>query len=210
MIDSSDQLLTLNPNVSRETIAKLDEYRNLIINAKFNLISKNDKEHIWIRHFHDSLRLIKFIKKNKKKIRILDIGSGAGLPGLPLSMVLDSDLFELSLCESNTKKSNFIANCCHNLSIFNVQIINDRVENIKNCSYDYIISRATAKINEIFSMSYHLNKNSTVYLLHKGVHVVDEINLTTKYWKFDYNIYENKLEKGSNIFEAKNIIKSIT
>ncbi len=210
MIDSSDQLLTLNPNVSRETIAKLDEYRNLIINAKFNLISKNDKEHIWIRHFHDSLRLSKFIKKNKKKIRILDIGSGAGLPGLPLSMVLDSDLFEFSLCESNTKKSNFIANCCHNLSIFNVQIINDRVENIKNCSYDYIISRATAKINEIFSMSYHLNKNSTVYLLHKGIHVVDEINLTTKYWKFDYNIYENKLKKGSNIFEAENIIKSIT
>ena len=203
MIDSSDQLLTLNPNVSRETIAKLDEYRNLIINAKFNLISKNDKEHIWIRHFHNSLRLSKFIKKNKKKIRILDIGSGAGLPGLPLSMVLDSDLFEFSLCESNTKKSNFIANCCHNLSIFNVQIINDRVENIKNCSYDYIISRATAKINEIFSMSYHLNKNSTVYLLHKGIHVVDEINLTTKYWKFDYNIYENKLKKGSNILKQK-------
>ena len=123
MIDSSDQLLTLNPNVSRETISKLNEYRSLIINAKFNLISKNDKEHIWIRHFHDSLRLSKFIKKNKKKIRILDIGSGAGLPGLPLSMVLDSDLFELSLCESNTKKSNFIANCCHNLSVFNTIII---------------------------------------------------------------------------------------
>ena len=92
----------------------------------------------------------------------------------------------------------------------NVTIINDRVENIKNHSFDYIISRATAKINEIFSMSYHLKKNSTVYLLHKGVHVVDEINSTTKYWKFDYNIHENKLEKGSNIFEAKNIIKSIT
>ena len=59
-------------------------------------------------------------------------------------------------------------------------------------------------------MSYHLKKNSTVYLLHKGVHVVDEINSTTKYWKFDYNIHENNLEKGSNIFEAKNIIKSIT
>jgi hypothetical protein len=43
-----------------------------------------------------------------------------------------------------------------------------------------------------------------------GVHVVDEINLTTKYWKFDYYIHKNNLEKGSNIFEAKNIIKSIT
>ena len=210
MIDSSDQLQTLNPYVSRETIKKLSDYRDLIISAKFNLVSKKDKEHIWIRHFHDSLRLIKFLEKNEKKNKILDIGSGAGLPGLPLSMVLNNDLFELVLCESNSKKANFIRNCSDQLDILNVQIINDRVENIKNHSFDYIISRATAKINEIFSISYHLTKNSTVYLLHKGVHVVDEINLTTKCWKFDYNIHKNNLEKGSNIFEAKNIIKSIT
>ena len=210
MIDSSDQLQTLNPYVSRETIKKLSDYRNSIISAKFNLVSQKDKEHIWIRHFHDSLRLIKFFEKNEKKTKILDIGSGAGLPGLPLSMVLDNDLFELVLCESNSKKANFIRDCCDQLDILNVQIINDRVENIKNHSFDYIISRATAKINEIFSISYHLTKNSTVYLLHKGVHVVDEKNLTTKYWKFDYNIHKNNLEKGSNIFEAKNIIKSIT
>ena len=209
MIDSSDQLQTLNPHVSRETIKKLSDYRDSIISAKFNLVSQKDKEHIWIRHFHDSLRLIKFFEKDEKKIKILDIGSGAGLPGLPLSMVLDNDLFELVLCESNSKKANFIRDCCDQLDIFNVQIINDRVENIKNHSFDYIISRATAKINEIFSISYHLNKNSTVYLLHKGVHVVDEINLTTKYWEFDYYIHKNNLEKGSNIFEAKNIVKSI-
>jgi len=210
MIDSSDQLQTLNPYVSRETIKKLSDYRDSIISAKLNLVSQKDKEHIWIRHFHDSLRLIKFFEKDEKKIKILDIGSGAGLPGLPLSMVLDNDLFELVLCESNSKKANFIRDCCDQLDILNVQIINDRVENIKNHSFDYIISRATAKINEIFSISYHLTKNSTVYLLHKGVHVVDEINLTTKCWKFDYNIHKNNLEKGSNIFEAKNIIKSIT
>ena len=210
MIDSSDQLETLNPYVSRETIKKLSDYRDSIISAKFNLVSNKDKDHIWIRHFHDSIRLRKFFEKNSKKIKILDIGSGAGLPGLPLSMVLDNDLFEFVLCESNNKKANFIQDCCDQLDISNVQIINNRVENIKNHSFDYIISRATAKINEIFSMSYHLNKNSTVYLLHKGVHVVDEINLTTKYWEFDYYIHKNNLEKGSNIFEAKNIIKSIT
>ena len=210
MIDSSDQFQTLNPNVSRETIGKLSDYRKLIINAKFNLVSKNDKEHIWIRHFHDSLRLSKFFGKIEKKVKILDIGSGAGLPGLPLSMVLDKNLLDFFLCESNTKKANFINDCCHQLDITNVQIINDRVENIKNDSFDYIISRATAKINDIFSMSYHLNKNSTIYLLHKGVHIVDEINFTTKYWKFDYSIHENNLEKGSNIFEAKNIAKTIT
>ena len=210
MIDSSDQLLNLNPYVSRETIQRLSEYRDLIINAKFNLVSKNDKNHIWIRHFHDSLRLVKFFKNLQKKVRILDIGSGAGFPGLPLSMVLDKDLFEFYLCDSNQKKANFIRGCCQKLNVSNIQTINERVENIKNISFDYIISRATAKISDIFSMSYHLQKNNTIYLLHKGIHVVDEINITTKYWKFDYNIHEADLEKGSNIFESKNIIKSIT
>ena len=110
MIDSSDQLETLNPYVSRETIKKLSDYRDSIISAKFNLVSKKDKDHIWIRHFHDSLRLTKFFEKNPKKMKILDIGSGAGLPGLPLSMVLDNNLFEFVLCESNNKKANFIKN----------------------------------------------------------------------------------------------------
>ena len=63
MIDSSDQLETLNPYVSRETIKKLSDYRDSIISAKFNLVSKKDKDHIWIRHFHDSLRLTKFFEK---------------------------------------------------------------------------------------------------------------------------------------------------
>ena len=72
MIDSSDQLETLNPYVSRETIKKLSDYRDSIISAKFNLVSKKDKDHIWIRHFHDSLRLGKFFEKNSKKIKIPD------------------------------------------------------------------------------------------------------------------------------------------
>ena len=126
MIDSSDQLETLNPYVSRETIKKLSDYRDSIISAKFNLVSKKDKDHIWIRHFHDSLRLTKFFEKNPKKMKILDIGSGAGLPGLPLSMVLDNDLFEFVLCESNNKKANFIKDCCDRLDISNVQIIKAR------------------------------------------------------------------------------------
>ena len=210
MIDSLEYFSELNPNVSRETIKKLSDYRDLIIDAKFNLISKNDLNHIWIRHFHDSLRLYEFLPKFDKKTRILDIGSGAGLPGIPLSMTLNKDLVEVTLCESSRKKANFIEDCSNFLGISNVKIINDRVENIRDQSYDYIISRATAKIIDIFSISYHLQAKNTIYLLHKGIHVVDEINFTTKYWKFDYNIHKNLIEKGSNIFEAKNIIKSIT
>ena len=57
MIDSPDALKELLPNVSRETIEKLAEFREMILEEDQNLISKNDKNFIWIRHFYDSLRL---------------------------------------------------------------------------------------------------------------------------------------------------------
>ena len=63
MEDSLDSFLAINPNVSRETINKLSNYRDFILSAKFNLISNNDKNNIWIRHFHDSIRLVKYIEK---------------------------------------------------------------------------------------------------------------------------------------------------
>ena len=85
MIDSPDALKELLPNVSRETIEKLAEFREMILAEDQNLISKNDKNFIWIRHFYDSLRLAQFITSNGNDI--IDIGSGAGLPGIPVSII---------------------------------------------------------------------------------------------------------------------------
>ena len=68
MIDSPDALKELLPNVSRETIEKLAEFREMILAEDQNLISKNDKNFIWIRHFYDSLRLAKFINSNGNDI----------------------------------------------------------------------------------------------------------------------------------------------
>ena len=85
MEDSSDSFSKLNNDVSRETLLLFHKYRDLIINEKQSLISKNDQKHIWIRHFHDSLRLSNFIELSN--LNIIDIGSGAGLPGIPLALV---------------------------------------------------------------------------------------------------------------------------
>ena len=209
MEDSSDSFKLLNPDVSRETIIRLSRYRELILSAKFNLIYNNDKKNIWIRHFHDSIRAAKYIKNNKS-IEILDIGSGAGFPGIPISLYLKEKFIKFHLCESSLKKTNFIKNCIEDLSIGNIEVIHSRVEDTKDLKFDYIVSRAVNKINELFSISYHLIKKNTVFLLHKGIHIDIEIEIATKYWNFEYNLYENDLEKGSYIFEAKNIIKSNT
>ena len=210
MEDSLDSFLAINPNVSRETIKKLSNYRDFILSAEFNLISNNDKNNIWIRHFHDSIRLAKYLEKITDNRQIIDIGSGAGFPGIPLAIVLESDYVHFNLCESSYKKSNFIDFCIKELNIKNVKTTNKRVESIKNAKFDYIISRAVTKINDLFSISYHLAKENTIFLLHKGIHIDIEITEATRYWDFEYKLYENDLEKGSYIFEAKNVIKSIT
>ena len=122
MIDSPDQLQTLNPYVSRETIKKLSRYRDSILGAKFNLVSKKDKEHIWIRHFHDSLRLRKFFEKNDKKIKNINIPvlvmHGEEDQIVPFKM--GKELFEKA---NNPKFSYFSDNDDHMME-FNYQLMN--------------------------------------------------------------------------------------
>ena len=112
MIDSPDALKELMPNVSRETIEKLAEFREMILAEDQNLISRNDKNFIWTRHFYDSLRLAHFITSNGNDI--IDIGSGAGFPGIPVSLLFSSQN-KVFLCENRSKRASFL-----NLSLIHI------------------------------------------------------------------------------------------
>ena len=208
MEDNSDSFKKMNPNVSRETIEQFKIYRQLIINEKTNLVSNKDKEVIWLRHFHDSLRIMSYI--SLKNSQILDVGTGAGLPGIPIALCLRDSENQIYLCESKQKKIDFLLKCKEKLKLTNVEVIPSRVENIKNKKFDYVIGRAVTQLNSFFSMSYNIKKENTIFLLHKGIHIDKEINEATKYWVFEHNLYKNTLEEGSFIIEIKNLIKSMS
>ena len=89
-------------------------------------------------------------------------------------------------------------------------MIHNRVEDIKNKKFDYVIGRAVTQLNSFFSISYDITKKNTIFLLHKGIHIDKEINEATKYWVFKHNLYKNTLEEGSFIIEIKNLIKSMS
>tara|TARA_Y100000746_G_C15404665_1_gene407837 strand:- start:549 stop:1172 length:624 start_codon:yes stop_codon:yes gene_type:complete len=205
MEDSIDSFIKMNPNVSRETIEQLKIYRQLIIDEKSNLVSKRDKEVLWIRHFQDSLRILDHI--SLKKSQIIDVGTGAGLPGIPISLCLKNSGNQIYLCESKQKKIDFLLKCKEKLKLTNVKVIPDRVENIKNVKFDYVIGRAVTQLNSFFSMSYNIKKENTIFLLHKGIHIDEEIDYATKYWDFSHYLHENKREKGSFIIEIKKLNK---
>ena len=161
------------------------------------LVSNNTINNLWDRHFKNSLLLKPFLE-NKKNI--IDVGSGAGFPAMVLAI---SGIKNITMIESDERKCIFL-NQIKNLYNLDVNIVNNRVENINNLQADIIIGRAVANLLNFIKLTINLiNKDTEFYLL-KGVNVKDEIDNAIKFYNFDYKIFK---VKGGNIIHIKNINK---
>ena len=155
-------------NLNKNQIIKFKTYLALIIewNNKFNLVSFKSEEEILWRHFADSISCAKMITKHcPNASKIADIGTGAGFPGIPLKIVFPDT--KLTLIESITKKCTFLEHVVHTLNLENVEIINDRAENLGHQkvhreAYDIILSRALSKFSS--------NLETTIPLVKLGKH----------------------------------------
>ncbi len=193
-------------NVSRETINELKKYEALVVewNNKFNLISKSSVQYIWERHILDSLQLCQFIK-NTDKI-MYDFGSGAGFPAIVLSIV-GKQLFpklKIFLVESITKKALFLNTVKNELNL-NIEVINDRIENIKAKNIDLISSRAMASLDRLIDYSKPFCNKNTRLIFPKGSKYKEEIDLSLKKWKFDFDVIQSKTDETGKILYIRNI-----
>ena len=145
----------------------------------------------------------------KNKLNIIDIGSGSGLPGIPLSLLYNGEN-SIFLCENRKKRAKFLEHCIDELKLKNTYVIPHKAEKAMNQKFDIVLARAVGRLNDLLSISYNVSKKNTTFLFHKGIHIDDEIDEATKCWKFDHILHENSVEKGSYILELNNVIKSIT
>jgi len=200
-VEVSDQIKVFQKlyNVPRETIDQLTEYHKLLIESqeKINLVGSGTISSIWTRHFSDSAkltdRIIYYKNKPKTIIRICDVGSGAGFPGLVCFLILLSQKHEVSmtLIESNKKKCEFLTSVKKKLML-SVNIINERVEKVEE-KYDVILSRAVAPLHNLLRLLMPLSKKNTIFLLPKGKNYKKEIEKAKKLWKFSYKVVKNSL-----------------
>lgn len=193
-------------NVSRETIDELKKYEALVIewNNKFNLISKSSVQCVWDRHILDSLQLCQFIN-NKDKI-MCDFGSGAGFPAIVLS-ILSKQLFpdlKIYLIESITKKALFLNTVKDKLNL-NIEVINDRIENIKLNNIDIISSRAMASLDKLIEYSKPFCNKNTRMIFPKGSKYKEELDVLLKKWDFDLDIIQSKTDESGKILYIKNL-----
>ena len=145
----------LNITVTKENLASLAKYKDLLIeyNKKFNLTAIKSDEEIYLKHFYDSLTLIKAYSLNGN-LKLLDIGTGAGFPGIVLK-IFYPDL-ELTLLDSNHKKIAFLEVVIKELNLKNVTCINSRAENLPETYreyFDIVTSRAVAHLRILLELS---------------------------------------------------------
>lgn len=165
--------MTINDIKSNETLKK---YMDLVLkeNEVMNLTSITDEEEFYDKHFYDSLFVIdSFDFKNKV---VMDLGSGAGFPGIPLAIVLKDTTFYL--VEPMIKRCNFLNKVVQELDLKNVIVVNKRAEDLDDSfieKFDFITSRAVSKLNILLELSAKFLKIGGNMIFLKGLKYQEEV-----------------------------------
>ena len=163
-------------NYSQTMLDKLDEYYELVIewNQKINLTAITNKDEFYKKHFIDSLSPISYLSG-----KVCDIGSGAGFPGIVLAIFKPDISF--TLIEPIKKRCTFLELVINKLNINNVIVLNKRSEELKiRETFDFVLSRAVAKLNILTEISFHLLKINGKAIFLKGDIQQEEITNANK------------------------------
>ena len=196
-------------NVSRETIEKLNIYNHFLLenNKLLNLIGKTTENHIFSRHFTDSAQIYDLIDD---KSEIVDIGSGAGFPGVIIKILMDSNKVEgnIVLIDKSPKKCKFLNDLSNKLGI-TLKIQNVRLEDYKFSKISTIVSRAFKKVIDTIDILFKNNDKIKSIILMKGKTYQHELEDAKKKYTFDLEKFRSITSDESYILKISNI-KRIT
>lgn len=175
----------------------LYQYMNILLewNKRINLTAIVEENEIILKHFIDSLTIKKYIKQDNE---VIDIGTGAGFPGIPLKILNNS--IKLTLLDSVNKKINFLEQIKKELKLQNVECIHSRaeqyiIENNKRETYDIGVSRAVASLNTLVEYILPYIKINGICICMKGPNIQEELKEAEK----AINVLGGKIEKIEEI-----------
>ena len=172
-----NEVKKLGIEVTQDKLDKLEKYYELLIewNEKINLTAITNKEEVYLKHFYDSLTLIKSYDFTKN-IKVCDIGSGAGFPGLVLKIFFEN--IDITLVDALNKRINFLNLVIKELDLKNINAIHQRAELFANEhieEFDVVTSRAVAKLNILNELSIPMVKINGYFIAMKA-NIEDELN----------------------------------
>jgi 16S rRNA (guanine527-N7)-methyltransferase len=205
--DSAPERIAGAHGVSRESLDRLKAHVELLTKwrARINLIGPASTELIWTRHVADSLQLLPLIGPGPQ--RLVDLGSGAGFPGLVLAIMLGGQAGnDVHLIESNGKKAAFLREAAR-ITGSSAKIHHGRIEDIEleaiGGAADVITARALARLSELVALAAPLADERTRALFHKGQDVDKELTETTKSWRLSVTKHASRVDPGGCIVEIR-------
>mgnify|MGYP000085363044 CR=1 FL=1 len=166
-------------------------------NVHTNVVGKSTLEDPWTKHFLDSLQVSSFVEN--KTTSIIDMGTGAGFPGLVLSIMGYSDV---TLVDSSSKKIKFLGKVKKKLNL-NTKIILGRVEKQSNRKFDIVTCRALASLEKLISYSQKFIKKNTVLIFLKGKTVNEEIEQAQQQWSFQFEKHQSISDSRGSIITIR-------
>lgn len=210
----------LNMELTDTILYKLETYKNMLLkwNENINLTAITNEDDIIIKHFVDSLECVRYIKKEQS---VIDVGTGAGFPGLVVAIYFENKI-NLTLLDALNKRIIFLQEVVNELNIKNVEIIHSRAEELgKNEryreKYDIVLARAVANLPVLLEYTSPFAKINGKCILMKGDNVLNEINVSKKSLNvlnckindiYSYNLVATNDEYKRNIIEIEKIDKT--
>ena len=186
--------------VSRETLEKLDAYSALLKeeSERQNLVSASTLDQLWGRHILDSAQLVRF--EPHPQSSWVDIGSGAGLPGIVIACLVDGPV---TLIEPRRLRAEFLHKVCESLRL-NAEVIGGKAEGIEG-KYDVITARAVASLTQLLKISAHLSTRKTVWALPKGRSAERELVEARRTWQGAFHVEQSVTDADSKIVVATEV-----
>jgi len=205
--DREEALSLVHDFVSRETIARLDQVATLLIQRqkRLNLIARSTVPVLWTRHIADSLQLLPLAPGARTWI---DLGSGAGFPGLALACALvEVPGTRVELVESVQKKANFLGEVIQALAlpaIVHARRIEDFTAETKT-RFDVVTARALAPMDRLLRYATPLLKRGAIGLFPKGQDVAAELTQASKSWNIEAELIQSITDPSGRIIRVQHV-----
>lgn len=193
-------------DVSRETLGRLIAFDAVLLDwsSRHNLVARSTITDRWARHYRDSAQLHALIPPAAKTL--VDMGSGAGFPGLVLAAMGDGRGLEVTLVEATGKKCAFLAAVIDAMALTNVRVIPQRIETITVSAPDVVTARALAQLDKLLAYVHEFADEKTLLVFPKGQDVEAELTAAAKSWHMKVEKWPSVTSPGSSILVIRDLV----
>lgn len=196
--EARDWLIT-TLDIGSDALSRLDQLVSLLLdeNERQNLVARGTLPHVWQRHIVDSAQLLSVPRETLPSGEWLDLGTGAGFPGLVIAALQPER--PVTLVDSRRLRTDWLMRVATTLDLANVRVIHGRVAELETQTYRVISARAFAPLDKLLTMSASFSTPDTLWLLPKGAGAPHELEMLSESWRHTFHVEQSLTDPVAGI-----------